>query len=246
MAGLFGSVRKAAGGFNRIDPESNLSWADRVAAIGGVLQGDTGAASELRQLATGRQKMAALKAAQASLDGFLGGEASDGSAATLAPERAAQPGTRTLSVPELLSANGPQTQAPPQVPRVPTLREALPALLKAQAAGLDISGHIELLKAARPDLKYFNTSDAIVGVDPATNSAMPLYRDAPKAPTAPIGYRWVGDTLVAIPGGPADPKTVGALSGVRRDAVISRPTPSRARIGAGGMKLPAGFVLDGK
>jgi hypothetical protein len=45
-------------------------------------------------------------------------------------------------------------------------------------------------------------------------------------PRAPVGYMWSDDgSLTFVPGGPADPATIGRTSGVRREAVTSRPMP---------------------
>lgn len=66
---------------------------------------------------------------------------------------------------------------------------------------------------------------------------------------APAGYKWSGDVLEPIPGGPADPATIGRIAGTRREAVTSRPMPSRARVkgkggGGGGKPRPAGNNLS--
>jgi hypothetical protein len=68
-----------------------------------------------------------------------------------------------------------------------------------------------------------------------------------KQPNAPSGYQWGEDGgLAFIPGGPADPAQVGQISGSRRDAVVSRPMPTRARPaasgGGGSSGLPPGFT----
>lgn len=45
-------------------------------------------------------------------------------------------------------------------------------------------------------------------------------------PRAPSGYTWAEDgSLAYIPGGPGDPRVVGARAGAQRDAVVSRPMP---------------------
>lgn len=60
-----------------------------------------------------------------------------------------------------------------------------------------------------------------------------LKLDTPK--TAPSGYRFnENDGLEFIPGGPADPATIATTSGVRREAVTSRPMPKTGGGGRGG------------
>lgn len=70
---------------------------------------------------------------------------------------------------------------------------------------------------------------------------------AEKGPTAPSGYTWGADgkSLAAIPGGPGDPKVIGANATTRREVVVNNPLPNRARAGGGNTSgVPAGFVLD--
>lgn len=72
-------------------------------------------------------------------------------------------------------------------------------------------------------------------------------REAQKPPSAPSGYQWGEDGRLAfIPGGPADPAQVGQIASTLRDAVVSRPMPTRAASGraAPAPKPPAGFILD--
>lgn len=64
----------------------------------------------------------------------------------------------------------------------------------------------------------------------------------PKPLTAPSGYRWKGEALEAIPGGPGDPKTWET----RRRVVVDNPVQRSGGGGRGGAapKPPAGFILD--
>lgn len=78
--------------------------------------------------------------------------------------------------------------------------------------------------------------------DPET--AFSVVREpAERAP--PAGYAWGPDgDMVAIPGGPADPRTIEHNATVRRQATVRNPMPSRARGGGGASSIPSGFVLD--
>jgi hypothetical protein len=87
--------------------------------------------------------------------------------------------------------------------------------------------------AERP--QRFETPGGIVefGADgPSMAYAFPDKPDA--APTPPTGYRWRSDGmgLEYIPGGPADPKTVGVIASGRR-------APPRKPSGARGSTAPA-------
>jgi hypothetical protein len=71
--------------------------------------------------------------------------------------------------------------------------------------------------------------------------------DDTQQPRAPVGYMWSEDgTLTFVPGGPADPATIGRTSGVRREAVTSRPMPRAASSAAGLPPPPAGWVPVGR
>lgn len=73
--------------------------------------------------------------------------------------------------------------------------------------------------------------DGIYSVNPRTQESRKL-QDVQRR--APSGWEWVDGDLRPIQGGPYDPAYIGQAAGVRRDAVVSRPLPSRARAGGGG------------
>lgn len=72
--------------------------------------------------------------------------------------------------------------------------------------------------------------------DPMTNSFTELR--APSAPKPPPGYAWGqdGQSLIPLPGGPADPRQAGAVAASRR-------APRRSG-GGSSASVPDGFVLD--
>lgn len=97
--------------------------------------------------------------------------------------------------------------------------------------------------------KIIETDTMIYGVHPVTGAKLFEQPIPQKAPTAPSGYTWADPNNTAlkyIQGGPGDPSVIGTAAGVRREAVVSRPTPSRPRAGGGSNMsgVPSGFVLD--
>jgi hypothetical protein len=89
-------------------------------------------------------------------------------------------------------------------------------------------------KAERP--QRFNTPTGIVefGED-GPSMAYPFPEKPATAPPAPAGYRWRSDGmgLEYIPGGPADPKTVGVIASGRR-APPRKPSGGSGRAPGGG------------
>lgn len=241
--GLFGGMaaglKSGLSKFSAVNPTSGVSWADKLGAIGGALNGDRSAFMGLRQMGDHRLKQNRLELGQKELDDFMASRMPQKPAGLFggaAPRRMGPemdmglPGQGLAS----MAQNG-----PPQPYTPMSMQDALPALMRARSQGVDIGGYADLIQMGMPQQpKLFNTSDAIISIDPGTGAARTLYSDAPKERPAPAGYRWEGDRLVFIPGGPADPRTAGGLAGARR-------APPRARVGAGGMKLPGGFVIDG-
>jgi hypothetical protein len=67
----------------------------------------------------------------------------------------------------------------------------------------------------------------------------------PMQPKPPAGYAWGQDGgLVAIPGGPADPKVVNTLTDTRAGAVARHRRPLKGSASGGSSSLPPGFELD--
>lgn len=102
-----------------------------------------------------------------------------------------------------------------------------------RAFDTDPRGYLEALAAqAERELKVVGRS-VVDMTDPA--NVREVYTAPGSDPRAPAGYEFGADgELRYIPGGPADPAVIGRTSGARRDAVVSRPMPSRARSGGGG------------
>lgn len=117
-------------------------------------------------------------------------------------------------------------------------QEALQQLAGANLTDEELDAFAQAMGAEAEKLTFYNTSLGIVAVDPRGNARM-AYETPPAPPTPPQGYRYRADgsTLEAIPGGPADPKTAGALSASRR-------APRAGGGSAGVPPLPPGFVLE--
>lgn len=104
-------------------------------------------------------------------------------------------------------------------------------------------------EAQRP--QRFTTPTGIVefGEGDEPTMAYPFPEKPVAAPPAPNGYRWRSDGmgLEYIPGGPADPKTIGVGATVRR-APPRKPSGARGQTapaarGGGFSDLPAGAVV---
>lgn len=132
----------------------------------------------------------------------------------------------------------------------PSYSTLAPLLLRARQAGVDTSPYEGVLKgmteeADRQQPTLYNTRRGIVALDRGGANPRTVY-DIPEDPRdPPSGWEVVNGHLQPIKGGPADPDYIAKISGVRRDAVVSRPTPSRARAGGGSggsTGLPPGYV----
>lgn len=117
----------------------------------------------------------------------------------------------------------------------PALQQMLPPEVVQQLSAADmtdqaLNAFATSLGAEAERLQLFNTRQGVVGVNPRTGDANMLF-EAPDDPTAPPGYRWTDDNnLEAIPGGPADPRVVGARAAAGR----------APRGGGGGQRQPSG------
>ena len=83
----------------------------------------------------------------------------------------------------------------------------------------------------------------LVAIDPNTAEAKEIYKGQDKLG---IGWRYGEDGRPEyIQDGPADPTYIAKVAGVRRQAVVDRPTKKTGgKASSGGMKLPSGFILD--
>ena len=128
---------------------------------------------------------------------------------------------------------------------VPTMQQAAPILAQLAATGLPVGDYTSLLKAAQPDpSRYIEGPDGIYEVGAEGPKLVKSYPAKPNTTPGQINpatgqWEWAPGYVAAQ----------GALTGARRDAVVSRPTPSRARAGGSGrsggsQKLPPGFILD--
>lgn len=223
--GMFGSKKT-------LTPEQREAAYRKWSTIGATMQdvgaslggGQGGALGRSQAMFADRAAQAKKEAAQAELDAFFGQNMPPGLIGGSAPRRMG---------PEMdMGLEKDDADAASLIPGLGSgmtldLQSAMPALMRAKGKGLDVSGYADLIAAGTPQPQMFNTSRGIVSVDRRTGQARTLFSEAPDAPSAPSGYRWEGDKLTYIPGGPADPNQARGLSSARR-------APPRARAGGGG------------
>lgn len=153
-----------------------------------------------------------------------------------------------------------QLQADPTLQTTPTFGQTqrpdmatlAPLLAKAAAQGAPIAPYLNINEAeakerAASEPQVMNTGQAIVSYDPTKRDVSTLYTDPVRGPTAPAGYRFSdGGGLEPIPGGPADLGTIEQKTRARRNDLLKRPPPIRARPKATGAVsytgLPAGYA----
>lgn len=120
-------------------------------------------------------------------------------------------------------------------------------LMQLVAQGFDPSGMAAASKIGAPDLQVLQYGRGAYDVyDKANDKIVRSQAATPEAPIAPSGMEVVDGRLQWRPG---YVDSVGQLTGIKREAVTSRPMPSRARGGGGKLaggaaKLPSGFILD--
>lgn len=122
-------------------------------------------------------------------------------------------------------------------------------LLNYYSRTKDVGGLLKLWQMDQPT--YDAGPDGYYEMRPGQAPKL-VSKFAEKPRDAPSGYRWAkdGSGLEAIPGGPGDPKVIDLLAGLRREAIVSRPTAARPRGGggrassAGATGLPPGFTPD--
>lgn len=136
--------------FNAVNPESGLSFADRLGAAGGALSGDPNALTGLREMAIMRQQKAQQNAILNSL--FGGGQSA--SPVTVEAPAPVQPSAGWQSV--FGAGEAPQQMAPLQIPgvgrstpKIPSLRNPITQqqLAALAASGYKIGDILELAKA---------------------------------------------------------------------------------------------------
>lgn len=97
----------------------------------------------------------------------------------------------------------------------------------------DAGDVLNFAKAAKPEPvnpQILNTRRGIFQYTPGQGlSPLQEFEDEPNAP---VGYRWRGEQLEYIPGGPADPHVAGGLAGARR----APPRPRAATGPTAGIK----------
>lgn len=93
--------------------------------------------------------------------------------------------------------------------------------------------------AGAPTYKYQRdpNTGAIIGIDEATGEAKEIYKGTPRASS---GYTYDEDgNMTYIRGGPRDPEVIAREAGVRRQAVVDRPTKKTGGKASTGSKAKA-------
>lgn len=226
--GLFGSIGNAIGKFNTPNAATGLSFADRLGAAGRALGGDSDALS-------GLQKIAAMRAAQqrqaqglAQLQQILAGQTQ--------PLNPGNPSVSDMVTGQMAGAEGAPTLAqvtarPP--PKTPSLRDGG---IRAQLMALygempdEVGFATKMMKDAEPEPdRVVEGPDGIYTISGGKASKIQDYPDRPNTTPGQVNpqtgrWEWAPGYL----------ESQASLAGVRRDAVVSRPTPSRARAPSGG------------
>lgn len=172
------------------------------------------------------------------------------------------PSTGLLASPRATEQNGllsRSLQADPALQTTPTfgqmqrpdMESIAPVMAKAAADGVNINPYLGINEATARDRaerepKVLNTGQSLQSYDPTTRQLSELYSDPVRGPSAPAGYRFgAGGNLEPIPGGPADLVTIDEKTKARRNDLLRRPPPVRARPKAPGATwsaLPAGYA----
>lgn len=257
--GLFGSGPGAAQAGEAAG--APMSWQDRLAIIGAGLKDASpgsggGNLMAIQQMMGARVQDAQKKALQARLLGLFGGQAQEA-----LPQQPAMQGPGVDGEP--VSHGVMPTPQPRPAGGIGLDDPRLPALMvQAKLAGIDLGPALEAMKAAQPlyhlgpnGEAYNEKSPAMAGrrfANPTVvngqildvNDPASMGRVVPRQPAeVPYGWRLSADgkSLEPVPGGPADPAYQARLTGLRRDQIVARPMPQRAKAG-GSTGLPPGYV----
>lgn len=123
---------------------------------------------------------------------------------------------------------GPTTfQMPQQVSGGMNINDPRLARMAFAATGGDMNMLLDILKAQKPsEPKVIEGPDGIY----REQSDHSFQKVTPYTPPPTFGWEvGPGGNLQPRKGGPADPDYIARTAGVRRDAIVSRPTPSHAR-----------------
>jgi len=218
------------------------NWADMVMLIGAGLKDASSGGSDnltnVMQLQSARQKQAQQMALAQKAMGLFGGQA-----AQLKPDApsveamangvmAGDPNAPTL---DQVQAREPMTGGI-DLTNPDTQRQ----LMELQLGGLDISPMLELVKAGQGQKPQI--IEGPDGIYKIAGSNAERIKDYPAKPNTTPGQ--INPQTGRWEWAPGYLEGQGQLTGVRRDAVVSRPMPQRARAGGSNSGLPAGFSLD--
>lgn len=199
------------------------------------------------------------KAMFGQIMGLIGGQAQQAQASPPATPPMQGPGVDGAPV----SGPLPPPPAPPQPAGGMSINNPmLPALaMFAKNHGIDLGQAIDVMKAQQPHYQQASDGSFYNPTDPAmatrrlakpdrVNDTILDYND-PKNWNRPIAaappqpsFGWeVSPTGALQPkkGGPADPAYIAQTTGVRRDAIVARPMPSKAKGHPGFSGLPPGY-----
>jgi hypothetical protein len=169
-------LKPAKVGVDDLPSAKDLPWRDKLMALGGILEGDPGAVAQMQLLAAARAQQKQQAGLDAEFAAYLTGQGLPKLNRTekpaIAPEPPPEQDVQQSGAASVLARLGGGADALPKLPRVdvnipqysvsqtggrtgpPTLRDALPLLMRRRAAGMDIKPDIEMLDKAGPEVRY--------------------------------------------------------------------------------------------
>jgi hypothetical protein len=212
MAGMFGKLGSAL--TKRGD--SGLSLADRIAIFGSAMSGDYRTALALREAPARRAEEGEQKAWREQMSGMFGAQGPQ----LKSPPIVNQGGD------DISAAFAPRSEMA-QRSGIPSMQDALPVLLRGAMSGDPAANEVaSLLRSAQPDKgQFIEGPDGIYerGAEGWTLSKPYPNKGATVSPGWELGPD--GKSWQPIKNGPYDPDYIARTTGVRRDAVVSRPMP---------------------
>lgn len=145
MAGFLGGIKSALAKGRQVNPETGLSFADRLVAFTSSLNGDDDAGSQMMKLAQTRLQGAQQAEHQRALGGLFTPK-TQVSQGVMGPGMDGEP----------MGQSVPQGQRTPSLPdlRDPKVLQTIMAAAQAKVPGADVA--LDLLKSVQPDIDFVN------------------------------------------------------------------------------------------